>query len=74
MIGITLTESYMMVPAASVSGYYFSHLRRDTLVWIGIGKSGGRLCSETGCTVEETDKWLHRNLEVKKVEEEGCGF
>src|SRR5262249_16187107 len=35
--GITLTESFAMLPAASVSGYYFSH---PQAAYFGVGRIG----------------------------------
>ena len=32
-IGVQLTESFVMLPAASVSGFYFAHPSRVTLRW-----------------------------------------
>ena len=36
-IGVTLTENFAMYPAASVSGWYFSHESK----YFGVGKIGG---------------------------------
>ncbi len=57
--GIGLTESRMMTPGASVSGFYYSH--PQSKYW-GVGKLGGDQVSDyarrTGSSVEETEKWL----------------
>jgi 5-methyltetrahydrofolate--homocysteine methyltransferase len=57
--GIGLTESRMMTPGASVSGFYYSHPKSK---YFGVGKLGkdqvedyaGRM----GTTVADTEKWL----------------
>ncbi len=57
--GIDLTESRMMTPGASVSGFYYSH--PQSKYW-GVGKLGRDQVSDyarrTGASVEETEKWL----------------
>jgi len=57
--GIGLTESRMMTPGASVSGFYYSH--PQSKYW-GVGKLGRDQVSDyarrTGSSVEETEKWL----------------
>jgi 5-methyltetrahydrofolate--homocysteine methyltransferase len=57
--GIGLTESRMMTPGASVSGFYYSH--PQSKYW-GVGKLGKDQVSDysrrMGCSVEETEKWL----------------
>ncbi|MFW5683631.1 MAG: methionine synthase [Spirochaetota bacterium] len=57
--GIGLTESRMMTPGASVSGFYYSH--PESKYW-GVGKIGKDQVSDysrrMGCSVEETEKWL----------------
>ncbi|HOV38978.1 MAG TPA: methionine synthase [Spirochaetales bacterium] len=66
-IGITLTDTYMMVPAASVSGYYFSHPKARYFSVDRIGKDQVEdYAARTGCTVEETEKWLSPHLGYKK--------
>ncbi|MCF8219514.1 MAG: methionine synthase [Bacteroidales bacterium] len=61
--GITLTESYMMVPAASVSGYYLYHPQSK---YFDVGKIGKDQLSDyaqrKGITEEEAEKLLARNL------------
>ena len=61
--GITLTESYMMVPAASVSGYYLYHPQSK---YFDVGKIGkdqlGDYARRKGITEEEAEKLLARNL------------
>ncbi|MGC8865022.1 MAG: methionine synthase [Bacteroidales bacterium] len=57
--GITLTESYMMVPAASVSGYYFAHAQSQ---YFAVGKIGldqvEDYASRKGISVVEVEKLL----------------
>ena len=61
--GITLTESFAMLPAAAVSGYYFSH---PSSAYFGIGRIGpdqvADYADRKGMTVEETERWLAPNL------------
>jgi 5-methyltetrahydrofolate--homocysteine methyltransferase len=58
-IGIQLTESYAMYPAAAVSGYYFSH---PDSKYFGLGKidkdQAADYAKRKGMTVEEVEKWL----------------
>lgn len=62
-IGIKLTESYAMLPAASVSGFYFSH---PDAKYYGLGRISKDQITDyaarKGFTVEETEKWLSPNL------------
>jgi 5-methyltetrahydrofolate--homocysteine methyltransferase len=57
--GISLTESRMMMPGASVSGFYYSH--PQSKYW-GVGRLGKDQVADyarrMGSTVEETEKWL----------------
>ncbi len=58
-IGITLTESYAMYPAASVSGWYFSHPRSK---YFGLGQIGPDQVEDyakrKGMTKEQAERWL----------------
>ena len=62
-IGITLTESYAMNPAASVSGLYFAHPEAK---YFALGKIGRdqveSYASRKGMGVEEVERWLAPNL------------
>ena len=62
-LGITLTESLAMNPAASVSGLYFSHPESK---YFGIGRISKdqveSLAERKGMKVEEIEKWLGPNL------------
>lgn len=57
--GITLTDSMAMWPAASVSGWYFSHPQSK---YFGIGKIAKdqveSYARRKGWTVEQAEKWL----------------
>ena len=62
-LGITLTETFMMVPPASVSGYYFSHPASRYFSVDRIGRDQVEdYARRTGSTVEETEKWLASHL------------
>lgn len=57
--GITLTESFAMYPASSVSGWYFSH--KDSR-YFGLGKIGKDQVQDyaerKGLSIQETERWL----------------
>jgi 5-methyltetrahydrofolate--homocysteine methyltransferase len=65
--GIELTESFAMKPAASVSGYYFSHPKS---YYYGLGKIDRDQITEyarrKGLSVGEVEKWLAPNLAYEK--------
>ncbi|MFT7589786.1 MAG: 5-methyltetrahydrofolate--homocysteine methyltransferase, partial [Limisphaerales bacterium] len=58
-IGIKLTESYAMYPAASVSGWYFSH---PDSTYFGVGKIAkdqvDDLALRKGLALPEMERWL----------------
>ncbi|MBT3990589.1 MAG: methionine synthase [Rhodospirillaceae bacterium] len=60
---IDLTESFAMMPASSVSGYYFAH---PSAQYFGIGKIGKDQVSDyarrRNVSVEQAEKWLAPNL------------
>lgn len=62
-IGVSLTESLAMYPAASVSGLYFSHPQSK---YFGLGKIQKdqikSLAQRKGTSVEVEEKWLAPNL------------
>ena len=64
--GITLTESFAMWPAASVSGYYFSHLESR---YFGVGKIDRDQVEDyarrKGMDVETMERWLSSNLSYR---------
>ncbi|MEM1001337.1 MAG: methionine synthase [Bacteroidota bacterium] len=62
-IGVSLTESLAMWPAASVSGYYFGHPESK---YFGLGKIKEDQLSDyakrRGISIDEAKKWLNPNL------------
>ena len=62
-IGVRLTESLAMWPAASVSGYYFAH---EQARYFGLGKIGedqlSSYAERKGISKEKARKWLAPNL------------
>jgi 5-methyltetrahydrofolate--homocysteine methyltransferase len=61
--GIQLTESCAMWPAASVSGWYFSH---PESFYFGVGRVGRDQVEDyarrKGMSIEETERWLSPSL------------
>jgi len=61
--GIQLTESFAMMPAASVSGFYFSH---PEAAYFGLGRIGRDqvedYAANRGVPLEEAERWLAPNL------------
>jgi 5-methyltetrahydrofolate--homocysteine methyltransferase len=61
--GISLTESFAMSPASSVSGFYFNHPEAK---YFGLGKIGvdqvEDYAARKGMTVETAAKWLGPNV------------
>jgi 5-methyltetrahydrofolate--homocysteine methyltransferase len=62
--GITLTESFAMLPSAAVSGYYLSH---PDAAYFGIGRIGRDQLEDyarrLGLSVEAAEHWLAHVLE-----------
>ncbi|MDM1395578.1 MULTISPECIES: methionine synthase [Myroides] len=62
-IGVSLTESYAMFPAAAVSGYYFAHPQSR---YFGLGKIEqdqlADYAKRRNITIEEAERWLSPNL------------
>ena len=62
-IGIQLTESYAMYPAASVSGFYFSHPQAK---YFSVGKLKHDQIQDyakrKGMEVSVVERWLSPNL------------
>ena len=62
-VGITLTESFAMMPAAAVSGVYFSHPQAK---YFNVGRIGRDqledYAARKGWTVEQAERWLAPNL------------
>jgi 5-methyltetrahydrofolate--homocysteine methyltransferase len=65
--GITLTESFAMLPAASVSGYYFWHPQAQ---YFGVGKIGRDQVEDyaerKGMDVTIAERWLSPNLNYER--------
>ena len=61
--GIVLTEGFAMMPASSVSGFYFSHPEAR---YFGIGRIGRDQVQDyakrRGVSVEQVERWLSPNL------------
>jgi len=64
--GIRLTENFAMFPAASVSGWYFSHPESQ---FFAVGKIGEDqvidYAKRKGMKVAEMERWLEPNLGYK---------
>jgi 5-methyltetrahydrofolate--homocysteine methyltransferase len=62
-VGIELTESYAMMPAASVSGLYFAH---PDAKYFTVGRIGRDQIEDyarrKGMTLAEAERWLTPNL------------
>ena len=62
--GMTLTESFAMLPAAAVSGYYFSHPDSQYFVVGRVSKEQVEdYARRKGATVAQTERWLASNLD-----------
>jgi len=62
-IGVSLTESLAMWPAAAVSGYYFAN---EQATYFGLGKITDDqvrdFSNRKGISLEKARKWLHPNI------------
>ena len=62
-IDMSITESFAMMPAASVSGFYFSH---PDSTYFNVGKIGTDqledMAARRGMSKEELERWLAPNL------------
>ena len=65
-IGVSLTESFAMYPAASVSGFYFANPEAR---YFGVGKIGldqvEEYAKQKSITIDEAEKWLMPQLNYK---------
>jgi 5-methyltetrahydrofolate--homocysteine methyltransferase len=65
--GVTLTDSFAMWPAASVSGYYFSHPASH---YFGVGRIGRDQVEDyarrKSIDVAEAERWLSPNLAYRR--------
>jgi 5-methyltetrahydrofolate--homocysteine methyltransferase len=66
--GVTLTDSYAMLPAASVSGWYFAHPEAK---YFAVGKIGKDQVEDyarrKGMPVSVIERWLSPNLNYEPV-------
>jgi len=61
--GIELTESYAMLPAAAVSGFYFSHPKAQYFAVARIDRDQAEeYAARRGVTLAEVERWLASNL------------
>ncbi len=62
--GITLTESFAMLPTASVSGFYFAHPQAS---YFGVARIGrdqlADYAERRGISVEQAETWCRPNLD-----------
>jgi 5-methyltetrahydrofolate--homocysteine methyltransferase len=67
--GMALTESGAMTPAASVSGFYFSHPQAK---YFNVGRIGRdqveSYAKRRGMRLEEVERWLSPNLSYERVD------
>ena len=68
-IGMSVTESFAMLPASSVSGFYFSHAEAK---YFAVGKIGRDQVEDyarrKAMTVPEIEKWLAPYLDYEPRE------
>ncbi len=61
--GLSLTESFAMLPTAAVSGYYFAHPEAQ---YFGVARIGRDQLEDyakrRGVSIEQAEKWLRPNL------------
>ena len=62
--GITLTDSFAMLPTAAVSGFYFGH---PDSAYFGVARIGRDqledYATRRGVSIEQTERWLRPNLD-----------
>jgi len=62
--GMTLTESFAMLPTAAVSGYYFSHPKSQYFVVGRVGKDQvADYARRKGVELAQAERWLASNLD-----------
>lgn len=62
--GVTLSESFAMSPASSVSGFYYSHPESSYFAVGTIGKDQVEdLAQRKGSSTQEMERWLRPNLD-----------
>jgi 5-methyltetrahydrofolate--homocysteine methyltransferase len=68
--GVTLTESFAMLPTASVSGWYFAHPEAR---YFGVGRIGKDQVTDyaerKGISIEDAERWLRPSLGYEPDEE-----
>ncbi|MFV2006833.1 MAG: methionine synthase, partial [Longimicrobiales bacterium] len=68
--GVALTESFAMTPAASVSGWYFSH---PDAHYFGVGRIGkdqvADYADRRGVPIQEAERWLAPSLSYDPEED-----
>ena len=73
-VGMTLTESFAMLPTASVSGWYFAH---PESAYFGVGRVGRDQVEDyarrKGVPLEEMERWLRPNLAYEPGAGTGAG-
>ena len=63
-IGLRLTESFAMYPAAAVSGYYFSHPGSQYFVVGRVSKEQAEdYAHRKGVSLAQAERWLASNLD-----------
>ncbi|MCX2981349.1 methionine synthase [Halieaceae bacterium IMCC14734] len=66
--GVSLTESFAMLPASSVSGFYYSH---PDSTYFAIGKIGRdqveQMAQRKGVPIDQVERWLRPNLDYQAV-------
>ena len=62
--GLTLTDSFAMLPTAAVSGFYFGHAQAE---YFGVARIGedqvADYAERRGVSVEQATRWLRPNLD-----------
>jgi 5-methyltetrahydrofolate--homocysteine methyltransferase len=62
--GVSLTESFAMLPTAAVSGFYFGHPEAS---YFGVARIGRDqledYAARRGVTIEQAERWLRPNLD-----------
>ena len=62
--GMTLTESFAMLPTAAVSGYYFSHPKSQYFVVGRVSREQAEdYAKRKGVTLAQVERWLASNLD-----------
>ena len=62
--GMTLTESFAMLPTAAVSGYYFSHPKSQYFVVGRVSKEQAEdYAKRKGVSLAQVERWLASNLD-----------